>query len=67
MCSRSFDDTEQLCMGSQISHDIGSRVVMTGLGRVVQAAKDHLHGNGIKRLLQRLGHPLCQDSCRQVS
>ena len=35
MCSWSFDDTEQLRMGSQVSHDIGSRVVMTGMGRVV--------------------------------
>ena len=60
MRSRSFDDTKQLRMGSQVSYDVGRRVVMTGVGCVIQAAKDHLHGNGVKWLLQRLGHAVSE-------
>ena len=60
MRSRSLDDTEQLRMSSEIGYNIGRRVVMTGLGRVVQTAKDHLHGDGVKWLLQRFGHAVSE-------
>jgi hypothetical protein len=55
-----FDDAQQFGVGGQGRDELFGLAALVRLGEEIQAAIDHLHGDGCKRLIERFSHTVSE-------